>query len=103
MPKQVTTHTMQIADTVRLDLPAGAEILGVVKAPKGISILALGLSEQEHRRVRHFRIVMSDVAFESDVAEEYIGSVVFGAAEVYHVFEIPPPDRGGREKGLGLS
>jgi len=103
MSKQVTVHTMQIADTVRLDLPAGSEILGVVKAPKGISILALGLSEQEHRRLRYFRIVLSNVAFESDIAEEYIGSVVFGAAEVYHIFEIPSRDSGGRAKELGLS
>ena len=100
--KHVTTYTTEIADTIRLDLPAGSEILGVARAPRGISFFVLSLVEQAQTRLRFFRVVLGQTTYESDVTEEYVGTVVFGSAEAYHVFEIPHPDRGTRDRRLGL-
>lgn len=102
MKKKVSAHTFQIADTVRLDVPVGADLVGVARAPHGITVFSLGLAEQEKTCLRYLRVIMSGVEFDADGTAEYVGSVTFGANEAYHVFEIPPPDRGERERRIGL-
>lgn len=102
MAKLVKAHVATIADTIRLDVPVGSQILGVERMAGSIVIFSLSSSEQEKTHLRFFRIVLSGTPFESEATEEYIGSVPFGVTEVYHVFEIPPPNRGGQNRELGL-
>ena len=103
MKKIVRAVMVTMADTIRLDIKTGSEILGVGRGPNGITIYVLEPAMLEcPSNLRHLRIVMGGVEFEAETAEKYIGPIAFGVSEVYHVWETTRPDRGRRESDLGL-
>ena len=103
MKKIVRTVSVTMADTIRLDMKNGSEIVGVGRGPNGIAIYVLEPTMQEmSSSVRHLRVVMGGVEFETETAEKYIGAIPFGPNEVCHVWETTRPDRGRRGEDLGL-
>lgn len=90
MPCTIWKFTTAVADSIELDLPAGARILDVAQKPgHQLVFWALvdpGVAEER----RHFRVYGTGQPIGEDPGEHVASVSSPSSAFVWHVFEVPP-------------
>lgn len=78
-------YTIEPVDQIRVKMPAGAKIL-TVAGKSGEVFLWAQVDTERPMEARHFSVYGTGWEIDSEINEEYIGTVFVGAL-VFHVYE----------------